>query len=162
MQSTSFQNGDINSLLTEFEFLTNNLDKIGFDDKMFNYTKDLLSQMQNTLINQTKTNNTNTIINSNFNENEVINYKTRIERALAKYDELFTNNNFSEDLLRSVLREFEVLKNELDTITLTDITELDVSTKNDLRQKMDNKISNLKEVYKTYFGDEYKPSGFKM
>lgn len=89
---------------------------------MFNYTKDLLSQMQNTLINQTKTNNTNTIINSNFNENEVINYKTIIERALAKYDELFTNNNFSEDLLRSVLREFEVLKNELDTITLTDIT----------------------------------------
>lgn len=162
MQSTSFQNGDINALLTEFEFLTNNLDKIGFDDKMFNYTKDLLSQMQNTLINQTKTNNTNTIINSNFNENEVINYKTRIERALAKYDELFTNNNFSEDLLRSVLREFEILKNELDTITLTDITELDVSTKNDLRQKMDNKISNLKEVYKTYFGDEYKPSGFKM
>lgn len=129
---------------------------------MFNYTKDLLSQMQNTLINQTKTNNTNTIINSNFNENEVINYKTRIERVLAKYDELFTNNNFSEDLLRSVLREFEILKNELDTITLTDITELDVSTKNDLRQKMDNKISNLKEVYKTYFGDEYKPSGFKM
>lgn len=163
MESTNFQNGDINELLAEIQFLTNNLDKIGLDEKNLKYAKDLFLNMQNTLTNQIKTNNTNTIIiNSKFNENEVLNYKNRIERALVKYDELFTNNNFSEDFLRSVLREFEVLRNELDNITLTDITELDLSTKKDLRQKIDNKISNLKETYKTYYGDEYKPSGFKM
>ena len=159
MQLNSFQNGDINALLTEFDFLINNLDKIGLDEKLFNYTKKLLSQMKDTLTEQIKS---NTTINSNFNESEVNNYKTRIERALAKYDELFTNSTFSEDFLRSVLREFEVLRKELDTIILTDISELDLSTKDDLRQMFENKISNLKETYKTYYGDEYKPSGFKM
>ena len=144
MESTNFQNGDINELLAEIQFLTTNLEKMGFDEKIFNYTKDLLSQMQNTLSNQIKTNNTNTIIiNSKFNENEVLNYKNRIERALVKYDELFTNNNFSEDFLRSVLREFEVLRKESDTIILTDISELDLSTKDDLRQILDHDDDSL-------------------
>ena len=136
--------------------------KCNLDEKTFNYGKDLLSKMQNVLTNQVNVNISTTIINSKFNENEVLNYKSRIERALLKYDELFTNNNFSEDFLRSILREFEPLRNELDTITLTDINELDISTKENLKQKMDDKIFNLKEVYKTYYGNDYKPSGFKM
>ena len=69
MELNNFQNGDINGLLAEIEFLTTNLDKMGLDEKTFNYGKDLLSKMQNVLTNQVKVNISTTIINSKFNEN---------------------------------------------------------------------------------------------
>ena len=149
-QQNTFQNVNIKGLLTELEFLQNNIDKLELDERLTMYTNDLINKMIQALSKYEKTNNS-------FDENSVINYKNRIERALNKYEDLFNYNNFTEDMLVSILKEFEALRKELDSPEMSSAFSIDTNVRDNLAANLENKIDDLKEIYKTYYGDDYKP-----